>query len=43
MLINIEKIQVNDRIRQDFGDVQSLADNIKKEWTNPADCDYFKI
>ena len=30
MLIDIDKIVVGDRIRKDFGDIQELADNIKK-------------
>lgn len=30
MLIDIDKILVGDRIRKDFGDIQELADNIKK-------------
>ena len=30
MLIDIDKIIVGDRIRKDFGDIQELADNIRK-------------
>lgn len=30
MLVDINKIVVGDRIRKDFGDIQELADNIKK-------------
>lgn len=30
MLIDIDKIVVNDRIRKDFGDIQELADDIKE-------------
>lgn len=30
MLIDIDKIVVGDRIRKDFGDIEELADNIKK-------------
>ena len=30
MLIDIDKIVVGERIRKDFGDIQELADNIKK-------------
>lgn len=30
MLIDIDRIVVGDRIRKDFGDIQELADNIKK-------------
>ena len=30
MLINIDEIVVNDRIRKDFGDLQELADNISE-------------
>lgn len=30
MLIEIEKIKVTDRIRKDFGNIQELADDIKK-------------
>lgn len=30
MLVDIDKIIVNDRIRKDFGDIQELADDIKE-------------
>lgn len=30
MLVNIEDIKVNDRIRKDFGNIQELADDIKE-------------
>ena len=30
MLVDIDRIVVGDRIRKDFGDIQELADNIKK-------------
>src|SRR5699024_3746356 len=30
MLINIDEVKVNDRIRKDFGDIEELANDIKK-------------
>ena len=30
MLVEIDKIQVNDRIRRDYGDLEELADNIRE-------------